>query len=382
MQVFNATGLLPLVEVSPSAPPTLTAPTAPANSLQAVATIRTSDGLSVGGVELGDLKRGVDNKGSIPIPVNITMSSAVLDQKTEVLGCVNALFTLLESYGLTPRGTKGPQGSRVDRSYLTTTNHWVERSNELGIGGWMKYAKWKFAAFFHSRTRQLAAAPKCPNTRPEEPKFLCGGIGGRYIERILRSPQRDSFLASVLQLKKGCPRPGKAELAESLSKTFKALTDDRKLPDPGVEVVGEQLIEEKEVLRDMPASVQTVLNRHSVEGELRRTVRELFGKQDFGDYMKARKRSIFFPSISASIASSRADGGAYATLQQFAEFKGYTTYKHGVAVGPSLVGFKSVRGEEYIGAPREEWVADYSDLEAVFDNFVKDCEEVVNWREK
>jgi len=283
---------------------------------------------------------------------------------SEIEDCVSKLFELLELYGMAPRTGRNVQCSQVNRAFRRTVEHWGSQAASLGEGGWMKYTKWKFPAFFHAMTSQLDVGPVAPATRlRDDPKQLCAGVAGRYALRLCRADSffRDSFLASILQVKKGCPRPNKEMVDAQVKKSVAALTT--KQP----ESKDEWLMGWGDLPQKVQDKVEIRLCKQSQIEQFERTVDEIF-TNDRGEpltYNSNDKFRPFFPSTSATFNDSQKQGGAFRSIRRLADDLGLTTYGL-VRDGKSLVKFSLASGEEYIGAPRTIVHADLTELEARF----------------
>jgi len=224
------------------------------------------------------------------------------DVAKAVKGAVKALFTLLRIYGM--RDSPGQS-----KSYHETVKHWVVGSKLSG--SWIKYVKYKLAAFFHARTSQMDLPPALPFHGDvlgfsENASILCCGSAGRYANLLANTNQ--SFLASILQLKKGCPRPDGDMVQAAVEKACIALTTTRATRPSGV------LLPWGDVEAKFDGSIY--LDRPSTELQLRRTVRELFRDETYGDSERYR---MIFPSTSASHEDARTDGGAFRSVQTLAK---------------------------------------------------------------
>lgn len=216
-----------------------------------------------------------------------------------VEGSVAALFTLLRIYGL-----KG--SARTDASFHKTVKVWLVGA--VAAGSWMKYVKWKLASFFFTFTRQMDVPPPPPwggDLHFDDASVLACGVAGRFSRLAATGVFRHSFLASILQVKKGCPRPSVTDLNTAALKTVEALCTDHKEPVSGFLLPW----------GDIPdgGSVEFYLSRLSVMSQLSRTVHELFDGAVYGD---AERYRIIFPSTSSANDSSRSKGGAFASLRK------------------------------------------------------------------
>jgi len=281
-----------------------------------------------------------------------------------VRGCVDALYVLLEAYGYHGRH-KNPTSMR---SFERTVAHWSEASRLLGEGGWMKWAKYKFAAFFHASTRQEDVGPEYPLPGfPDFPHVLCCGSAGRFIRLLLSSTFRHSFLASVLQVKKGCPRPSEKMVAAAVLKAFTALTTVRKQKKGGF------LIEWGDIVDSYD---DVLLTEETMKAQLVRTVKELFTRPFTDD----DRYKMIFPSVSASFDTTKERGGKWADVNQF-------LHRSGRVFDPVAEGKVSDRNELYeLGADVRFTRPSFVDIKQItahvdefgqWDNGVRDEDEYI-----
>lgn len=222
------------------------------------------------------------------------------EDRRAVEGCVNALFTLLAVFGFTTGH------DQLQRLKAATRLQWCAGS--VLSKSWMKFVKWKAAAFFHAYSDSVDVAPPCPMRSTawitELPHVLCSGRAGRFASAISKSARGPSFLSSVLQLKKGCPRPGKKLVDQTVAAAVTALTVAHEEPAETTSLLpwGDVVV---------GAQIDNSLTRGRVEAELRRTVRELFRGHTYTDAMRHRP---IFPSTRACVERSKGLGGASAAL--------------------------------------------------------------------
>jgi len=307
-------------------------------------------------------------------PLRVSLASSV-HSTGEIDGCVAATFDLLEIFGMDRRNGQGPKSESVRRSYNQTLKHWRKASEELGEGGWMKFAKWKFAAFFFSHTSQVFPqdGPPCPlGVGRDCAGQLCCGSAGRFALRLVRSRLSDEFLASILQVKKGCPRPGKKLVEAQVQKSKAALTTKQ----PSKPVTW--LRDWAEVDEKFPVNVPLVNSRENHEEQLRRTVDEIvdvYLAQHPDGYCAKSRYDLFFPSTSASSTNTVDEGGAYMDIHELAQSEGLV---HDLKFHPGRISkphppvkvhYRTSEEEEHIGAPRVRIQADMTDLEATFGDF-------------
>jgi hypothetical protein len=215
------------------------------------------------------------------------------DMRTNVLMLAQSLYVLVDeclAYEFDMnRWTHEGKFSRVDL-LKDTLLHWVVCSRKIG---WMAFLKYKCNAFFAS-SEALGGLPIKPFLEQDNPAHLVGGTLGRFIQKTLlhSSKYRDSFLQSVLLLKKGCPRPSPMACLESGIDTYHYLTTEHPVP-PFFEWKG------KRYDRDWMAK------------EIERSCKEVFGGHTitYEDIMKP-----LAPSFNSNVVKTRAGFGAFGVL--------------------------------------------------------------------
>lgn len=243
--------------------------------------------------------------------VRLTKASVDSEEGLLVQGCVKAMFALLSLFGYRERDG--------DLSFDRTVRFWREASVALGDGGWMKFAKWKFADYFYTVSySQLDAPPPVPDGLPERfvrHTVFASGRAGRYARKLSHGPHRLHFAASVLQLKKACPRPTPSMLEKAKMSTLKSLTTARRYaqevelpPTPSSPVKGDE--------KRSGDSVIHVVTVQDVKDQLIRTVRELFAGKS---YATKDKLQPMFPSTRASFDDPRSVGGAVRSIRSLAK---------------------------------------------------------------
>jgi len=170
----------------------------------------------------------------------------------------------------------------------STIQHWQRCS---AYCGWMKFLKYKFAAYFsHYLHTEL---PPAPFPIPDHPAHLLGSTAGRFMQKVLRSPLGLTFATGVNYLKKGMPRALDSELKAAILKTEIALTTPQSLP----------------VIPDCPSTFGELLE------ECRRTVREIFTVG--GKVVKFTENDLHrpcAPSIKACFQAPRSELGTLGCL--------------------------------------------------------------------
>jgi hypothetical protein len=204
----------------------------------------------------------------------------------------------------------GFQGSSII-SISNTTDHYLTLSQSWGCD-WIKVLKYKTSAFFaHHNDQQL---PVCPgDSSIDKPEVILGGEVGRWIKVYMyqsTATEKLEFTTSILQSKKGMPRPSDNDLQAAVEKTEKVLTT--KNPGKEVQRKGSALISWADSEKLHP-KIDFFLHRENVKVQLRRTVRELFKKTD-KPFTAADRVKSFFPSTSANYIKSRSGLGCIGTI--------------------------------------------------------------------
>lgn len=238
---------------------------------------------------------------------NFPPIALVRSEQLFIRRCVDVLVTLAVLYGF------DRNGFQLKKTY----DHWIYCASVCGDA--VKFVKYKIAAYYVSnkqywQTRHMELYGLSSTEFPYElelPADITAGfdkpnclMGGRFYRwsRLLSRTQFglfDSFLSSVLQSKKGMPRPDKSRLLLAEVDAFKTLT--RKPVRPLVE--WGQFSDKFKTDQD--------LSENSFGNQLRRTVRELFAGKKYTD---ADRMSPFFPSTSANYINNRNNGGALGLL--------------------------------------------------------------------
>jgi hypothetical protein len=218
-----------------------------------------------------------------------------------LLRCLEVFSRLYQFYGFEPSGWINEN----------TLSHWSVCVNELTVSHpfdpWMKFIKYKLAAFYSYWTQQ--PLPVCPFRTSDHPGVLLGGRASRWARIFCRNsnPIRMSFLTSVLRAGRALERPSKSFLKNAENETRQKLTTSRETA-------------EKVRLRDwsdetVKPQQQYYVTKLDIQRELKRTVHELFDKEEYtiNDRVKP-----FLPSTSANYLRSRSEGGAVgAVLDSF-----------------------------------------------------------------
>lgn len=221
--------------------------------------------------------------------------SAAKQAETAIEHNLNVLLSVFKFYGFSA------EKYSLDRSRA----HWSSLVSSAG-GDWMAVFKWKLAAFYSAH--KALDLPEKKFSAADNPKFLLGGIAGRWARTVLNGPMKESFLVSIKQSKKGMFRPDEDALRKGEYDTFRALTAaPQQTPMRSlVSWADEEHIHPK---------VETLLSRHTMQQQLRRTVREIFTEKiTWMDRVKP-----FCPSTSANYNRSRGRGGALGEILEHPE---------------------------------------------------------------
>jgi len=219
----------------------------------------------------------------------------------DVSACLRVVYEIVKLYGFRTRAKS--QGFQSEMG--NTLTHWVEGAE--ASGGWMPFVKYKLAAFFGAHTGQKTLPKRPFGSFQDDPKHLVGGRVGRFTLLLINcSNQRMSFLTSILQSKKGMPRPNSQQIRRKEQEAVQKLT--QLVPDhrPKSIISWADLDE-----RNIHPKVSTTLGREQFENQLRRTVVELFAGQRYSIEDRIRP---FFPSTSANYQNTRLHAGTVGVL--------------------------------------------------------------------
>lgn len=184
-----------------------------------------------------------------------------------------------------------------------TVTNWSSNAKECG---WIKFIKYKTAAYFAFHMGQVL--PPKPFSGDDKPGILLGGAQYRFMNKILKTEDRRSFLTSILYSKKGFPRPSKKDVKKSELETFEKLTGAL-----------------KPMMRIQPMftnwsdihtqNLQIISSNHPIElqMQLNRTVDEIF---ENSTYTYLDRCQPFLPSTSANYINSRANAGAIGAIYE------------------------------------------------------------------
>lgn len=196
-------------------------------------------------------------------------------------------------------------------------------------GEWMKYFKWKNAAFFSAWMGQVQPAPpvidvELPSDAWKGPKWIFGGAFYSFLQRNMHDQEfRRSFCLSILQSKKGMPRPTDRMVKAAEKKAAITMTTPKEQTEfrfewkhfdykqPLYSNVPDYFAKFTEN-RD-PYGTSVVFNRRTMEEQCRRTTREIF--RNFTLPLEALSYYVF-PSSSANYNMTRTKRGTWGTLDE------------------------------------------------------------------
>jgi len=245
-------------------------------------------------------------------------SPSVRKEVDSVEECVRVLEDLVIALGFCGEDIVAAQRRR-------TIDHWKEGATLSG--SWIKFAKYKLAAFFAFHMNQELPKPPAAFTAGfDHPGHLLGGRCGRFVEGLLRksSPDRRlGILASFKLAKKGMPRPDRAVIDKSVESTVEKLTGpapNLREPWTWMEEVAEEAVLRLQAsggqCPELPVEHGSLLRftRQDVTEELKRTVTEILVgpdvDEDSATYGWYDRVNPYFPSTSSNYINTRSGGGA------------------------------------------------------------------------
>jgi len=202
---------------------------------------------------------------------------------------------------------------------LKTVDRWLGYAKELGgPDPWIKIIKYKTTAFLaYWLGLEQPELPLPRGGKWDKPSVLFGGQFYRWMRILSGKAHPDcftNFLFAILQSKKGLPRPGKEFLKAARDKTF-----DKLFVTPPPRPIAWDPIYSPTFVSSVPLSKgkctvrRRVLafSRKFLKEQLRRTVKELFGKTSLSP---SELLAPGFPSTSANYIRSRNDMGCVSVI--------------------------------------------------------------------
>jgi len=257
-------------------------------------------------------------------------------------------------------------GCKAEEVPAGTRQHW-QNMTAAASGNWMKVVKYKTNAFFsHHKQQPQPSPPWPPGAVQDRADTLLGGAFYRWF-KLLRKDDTEAgrerleeFVETIHQgVKRGCPRPTAEMLREAERQHVTKMTAE-----PEQMVRGPALLPWDMIGANFPMEIPLTATRATAEAQLRRTVRELFGRKRYTFLDRCKP---FFPSVSANYIRSRAMGGALSEILE------HPILLDGLRTpgGPFKVRVEKSKEEEEAKAPGMAWLSeqtqyDTDDLESRF----------------
>lgn len=220
-----------------------------------------------------------------PVVTNVLQEQPSSPERTRVLikEALKVLLSIYELYGF----------DSTDYGLANTEEHWALLATEVG---WMKFCKYKLAAFTASQLQDQELPVPPTFSKVDNPRILLGGRANKWLEYFIRSNEPlevHSLIQTISLSKSGMPRPGEIEMKEEITSTVEILTR------PKIE---------KE--KDWIPSYEEFKKGEMIY-EIKRTCRELFANTVYTD---EDRKEAFVPSTSANYINSRSKAGAVGCL--------------------------------------------------------------------
>jgi hypothetical protein len=293
--------------------------------------------------DLPSLDAMVERPTQKPVnPLVFDLSTLASEDLVSLREVIDTLVELLELFGFDSAGYKR-------RNAVVS---WAPHVQKVG---WMKWTKYKLAAYFAFHMNQ--ELPKQPTPMKDNPGDLLTGTACRFMRRYLRDAsklqdkvaatlRRLELLNSVLLSKKGMPRPDQAALDKAIKETVATLTthtEPQRYAE--IKVSGGNVKYTFELLKQ----------------ECKRTVREVFRGEKFSTSTLTR---AFMPSMSANYNNTRsklgtlgmlADEGVLTPLPEFKEVHPDVEELEPVSLGESLRRYGEYQ-RTLMANPRNAWL--------------------------
>jgi len=235
-------------------------------------------------------------------------------------------------------------GCKTELSRKNLQNTYLTWNTLSAESGWMKFMKYKLAAFFsyhqnesfetpkilptQLNTAKIAgvSTPQAPNdyiSENDNPGILLGGKFHRWLRVFLNKENEErklSFLSSILQSKKGMPRPTDEEVSKAEYDAFIKLTtsqppeikeDHLDLDFDGKGMNWADKNELGEEVERLSRKINRKIDKNRIIEEITRTVNEII--QD-NHYEESDKFRYFLPSTSANYIATRSELGAIGAI--------------------------------------------------------------------
>lgn len=319
-------------------------------------------------------KASLEAKQTMIRELRNTLNVVSGSSQDNALLCLEVYLDLYHLYGFDFSRFNSLQLDRQVLKSLGLLEEFLKRDD------WLSYFKWKNAAFFSYWMGQVQPAP--PKDFKvngwEQPGFLFGGPFYAFLKRGMRCQEfRRSFSLSILQSKKGMPRPTDKMVRAAEVKSFNTMTTLKMQENFVYKWVAES---SKEVVPPAmlrhytdcynPFDNELTYDREYFRGQIKRTTREVFHGADFSLDLLTH---YCLPSSSANYNWSRGKTGTYAALEDLVDKE--TGTKLLDLLKTSEIAFKlkltKLTGyvSEYYGAKGQE--------DELLNNFEESCREVV-----
>lgn len=235
----------------------------------------------------------------------------------------------------------------------------------VNLTGWLAYFKFRNASFFSVWNGQVQPRNPYPSTVCPNPRYLFGGAFTKFIRLLYRQGRMDSFSFTILQSKKGMPRPTDKMVETAIAEHIVAMTT---VPEDTVAVIDPSL--------GITGYLGYPYGQHGFEigigpdrirTELSRTVDEIF--KDFDIDLDALS-SIVLPSGAANVKHSRGKFGTWASLVEAADGKPLQEFSDAVFGEEGRLKFQYRMAKlsgyvgEYYGEQGKEELKEFGELSA------------------
>nr|QRQ90140.1 MAG: RNA-dependent RNA polymerase [Narnaviridae sp.] len=185
---------------------------------------------------------------------------------------------------------------------------------------WVDYFKWKNASFFSFVMDQTLPPPKL--LTKDKGHYLLSGPFYTFIRMLKRVDHLESFALTILQSKKGMPRPSKEMVVKAERKSELVMTSEKPETVFNFKPLKDSTNFYTEVITESPEPIR--FSRVSIEKEIRRTVREIFREGKFGVDVMTRP---VIPSSSANYIYNCKDHGSYPAVDAVLRASGFCDLK-------------------------------------------------------
>jgi len=224
-----------------------------------------------------------------------------------VLGCIEVIVKSYIVYGF---DLERHDESVILHQIITLARHCFSS----GLS-WLKYFKLRIADFFAAwNDQEIAGTYTGCNAR-----YFLGGPFYNYTRKLCCSKATKlSFTTTILQTKKGMPRPTDEMVKVAVAENISTMTHDKEESKPYVcnwescRDFQHQTYGEAAHFETFTVTTPIEYNRVAAEQQIRRTVRELFGTWSISLEQLTKP---YLPSPSANVTDSVQDHGTYGTFE-------------------------------------------------------------------